>query len=232
MEEGISYNWFDPSLAFGSDMQFFSCFGGIVFAFGTPVGALPVFKDLTDNTRKRIRKVYNRSIISEFIIFFSFGLSGYLTAPIDTPIMIIDRTTIFANDIILSIGKTAFLIAIMIAFAVNFICCKISIINLTCNSPEEFTTKRNFIVTLISLVGITSLACLYAKVNDYLDFLGGLIAVTLSFLIPTLLHLKVTTKSWTHWRVVIPIIMGFIICFLGYSGAIMVLIKIISGKSS
>lgn len=213
-------------------MQFFSCFGGIVFAFGTPVGALPVYKDLTDNSRKRIRKVYNRSIILEFVIYFLFGLSGYLTAPIDTPSMIIDRASIFSNDLLLSIGKTAFLLALLIAFAVNFICCKISIVNLTCNSPQEFTNKKNFIVTFISLILVTSLACLYAKVNDYLDFLGGLIAVTLSFLIPTLLHLKVTTKPLTHWRVVIPIIMAVIICFLGYSGAIMVLIKIISGKSS
>lgn len=218
--------------AFKQDLLFFPCFAGIFYSFGTPVGCLPIYRDLSNKTIKRIRKVFNRSIGLEVIMYIIITYSGYFSQTVNTPKIIIDRKSIFNNDIVMTLGKIGFFITITVAYIVNYICCKISIINIAFNNPEKFTNKINFIVTLIVVLLTTTIGCLYSNVVDYLSFLGGLLAVVLTYLIPTLLHIKVTSHHKYSYKVIIPLICTLLIVAIGWTGAIIVVLNIITGRSN
>ena len=176
--------------------------------------------------------VFNRSLGLEFLIYALIAFCGYLSQTVSTPKLIIDRKTVFSTDIVMTIGKMGFFLTITIAYIVNYICCKISLINITCDHPDQFTNKMNIIITLITITLTTSIGCLYSNVVDYLSFLGGFLAVVLAYLIPTMLHVKVTHWPKTSLKVVIPIITTAIMVIIGWTGAIMVIINIITGKSN
>lgn len=221
-------NWFDPSEAFTGALLFFPCAANIFFAFGTPVGALSVYRDLNNNSMKRIKKVFNRSVITEFIIYSLIALCGYLSQPQSTPQLIIDRMSVFSSDIVMTIGKIGYFFTIVIAYIVNYICCKISIVNLLCDHPDQFTQKLNVIVTAITVLTTTVIGCLYANVVDYLSFLGGFLAVILTYMIPTIIHIKSTSHKWYHPAIIFPFVTTVILVFIGWSGAIIVLRNIIT----
>ena len=54
----FNYNFFDISKGFDENYSFFSSFSSIFFIFGTPLGALPIFKELNNSISRRIKKVY------------------------------------------------------------------------------------------------------------------------------------------------------------------------------
>lgn len=225
----INLNWFDFSKAFDGQLKFFSSFASIFFAFGAPIGALSVFRSLKHNSKRRIRKVFNISISFETICYIFISLAGYFSSLENTPEVFIDRTSPFSNDYIMTCGKILLIINLIISYIVNYLCCKISLVQLIYKT-EHYSFKQNFILTFIVITISTSVGTLYSKVTDYLSIFGGLIAVVLAFLVPTLIHTKVTHYNKYDWRVVIPLIYSIILTIIGWIGALLVLKKVVTGN--
>ena len=108
-------NWFNIGTGFTYKMYFFTGSATVFFAYTCHVGAFPVYRSLKNNVNRRINKVFRRSIILDAVIYVFVGITGYLTAPIGTPDLIIYRKSYFSNDIALIIGRL--LIAVNLIFS-------------------------------------------------------------------------------------------------------------------
>lgn len=231
-KKDIKYNVVDPSEGFKSDLLFFPCLSSIFFAYGTPVGALPVYKELTNNVERRIKKVYRNSMILLFFIYILIGLVGYMSVPLTTPNLIIDREKYFNNDIILSIGKIFFLLALTLAYAANYICARLSLINVIFKNPEDFNNKHNVIITAIFVLLTTTISSAYSQATDYMSILGGFLAVIIANLLPTYLWIKTNDYHKYHWRNVVAVIMTSIIVLVGWFSGIITAKNMISPRTN
>lgn len=84
-------------------------------------------------------------------------------------------------------------------------------------------------------VAFASLSCLISilvpNITSVLSILGGLCSVTLCFLFPTICHVKLSTKHWTHQDNLLPIIFFGVFVALGYCSVVATVFCIITGKS-
>lgn len=172
---------------------------------------------------KRINKLVHRSVSLETIIYALISICGFLSQPLNTPAIIIDKDSIFENDIIMTIGKIGLFFTIFVAYVVNYICCKLCLINLLCEDPDEFTSMKNVLVTFITVMSTTLLGCLYSGVTDYLALLGGFVTVVLTYLIPTYIYLKTSEHKWYSPKIVFPVIITGVIFLIGWIGGIVTL---------
>jgi amino acid permease len=216
---GLKYNWFDMSAGFTNKVEFFPGFASIFFAFGTPVGALPVLKELNNNNQRRTKKVYNLSVLFLITFYLLVAVCGYFSVPMNTPSLIIDRNSIFSNDIAMSIGKILFMISLLFSYAVNYICAKISVVNIFFVN-KEFTEFHNYIITIGSVIATTVIGCAYSKVNDYMNIMGGFIAVILTNILPTYMYVKTSKHDKYSWKTIVPVTMATVTVIIGWTAGI------------
>lgn len=106
LRKGGEVNWFDASVGFTSDVHFFKAVGIVYYTYNCQVGAIPIYKKLHNNTRRRVLKVFNRGVWLDVIIFLSLGTAGFLTVPegLKSLILIRPNNGVLQTDIFLSIG--------------------------------------------------------------------------------------------------------------------------------
>lgn len=224
-----NYNFFDISKGFDKDYSFFSSFSSIFFIFGTPLGALPIFKELNNSISRRIKKVYRNTIITLFILYCFVGIIGFLEVP-NSPRLIIDRDKIFKNDFAMTIGKIFFCFSLILSYAANYICLRVSYIDFFYESNDTFKKSfwNNFLITLFTICGTTTVSCLYNKFTDYMAIFGGFFSVVISFFFPTLMWLLTTrTIPKYHWKRITIVTLTTLCIIFGWVSAVFTTIKII-----
>ena len=87
-------NKFNIKLSFGKDLKFLKSLTTFFYGFSCHVGAFPIMNSLKNASKKKIDKVFKIGLLIDVICFLIIGFSGYLTQPIDTPDLIIERRKI------------------------------------------------------------------------------------------------------------------------------------------
>lgn len=165
-------------------------------------------------------------------MYLLIGIAGYISIPIETPELIIDRKSIFKSDYLMFIGKIFFTVMLFFSFTVNYVCARINIVNLLfkCENGSDqnanFTDKHNYIITAIILVLVTISACVYSDVTDYMKILGGFLTVIITNILPTLLYVKTSKHSKTHWKTIVPVVMTAITTIIGWTAGVITIINI------
>ena len=134
-------NWFDFSKGFDKHLYFFRGAATVFFAYTCHVGAFPVHKTLKDNVTRRINKVFQRSILLDVVIYIFVGIAGYLTQPIDTPGLIINRDKLFANDIFMVIARFLIAVNLILSTPANYNAFRLSILELVWGTGEVDNKK-------------------------------------------------------------------------------------------
>lgn len=116
-DKNTHINWYSLGSAFTSDLLFFKGTATFFFSFNCHHGLFQVYDKLEDNTKKRARKVMRRTVIVDCVLYLIVGITGYLTSPVKTPEIIIERFKL-GTDTLMSIGR------ILIAF---MLICKIPV---------------------------------------------------------------------------------------------------------
>ena len=103
-------NYFDIKKGFQGEfdtLNFISC---IFYASCFHIGCVPVINTLTNNVQRRIEKAIRRTILIDVFFYLVIAIVGYLSCPVDTPSLIIQRPTLkpHDSDIIMGIGKIGF----------------------------------------------------------------------------------------------------------------------------
>lgn len=216
-------NWFNIGSGFNNHLYFFRGTATVFFAFTCHVGAFPVYKTLKDNSSRRINKVFQRSILLDLIIYIFVGISGFLTQPINTPPLIIDREKFFTNDIFMIVARLLIALNLILSTPANYNAFRLSILE-TVWGTSEVDNYRNLIITIPTLLITCLIGALYNKITSYINILGGFCSVVIAFLFPGLLYLKNNDMPLTHPKNIITILIIFILCTIGFIAGIMTIL--------
>jgi amino acid permease len=134
-------NWFDISTGFDKQLYFFRGTATIFFAFSCQVGAFPVYKNLKNNISRRINKVFTRSIMFDLALYIVVGICGFLTAPINTPDLIIKRNKLLDNDLAMDLARLGIAVSLILSAPANFIAFRLSFFE-TIWGTNEIDNKR------------------------------------------------------------------------------------------
>lgn len=113
-------NIWDISTGFTEKFYFFKGTATLFYAYSCHIGAFPIYKALNNRMSRRIEKVFARSIILDGSFYAIVGLAGYLSDPIDTPALIIERYKLFSNDIVMTLGRMAFIFTLIMKIPANY----------------------------------------------------------------------------------------------------------------
>ena len=214
-------NFFNLKNAFKSDLIFLQSFATIFFCFNCHIGVFPVYKTLKNNTTKRIKKVFRRSVLLNTLIYILISISGFLTSPINSPDLIIYRENngVFSFDIAMIIAKIGISISLILAIGPNFNSFRISFVELF-TSSDSISNCENFLLSSISMIISTLISVLFRDILTYISLLGGLIAVIISILIPGCLYVKSNNYNLSHWKNIFAIVLIIILSTIGFVSAI------------
>ena len=98
-------------------------------------------------TTKRIKKVITTTISFDVILYLTIGIMGYLTDPISTPDLIIERYKLLDSDIILAIGRVLFVVTVTAKIPTAYNSFRLSILELAYKTTEVSTIRyiiRNY----------------------------------------------------------------------------------------
>ena len=131
---------------------------------------------------------------------------GYLTQPIDTPDLIIERKSIFKKDYYMIGGRMLLTLTLLGKIAPNYNALRVSLLSSLGYDINNYSTFLNCILTIPLILISTLITVLYQKVGDYVDFLGSFASIFFCFLIPGLMYIKLNDYPRYHWKNVLTVI--------------------------
>ena len=86
-------NWIDIRKSFSREegLPFFGGIATVFYIYSCHAGAFPVYKTLRNNTTRRVKKVFRRSILLDIIVYTCIAAASFITAPINPPELILYR---------------------------------------------------------------------------------------------------------------------------------------------
>jgi amino acid permease len=135
-------NIFNISSGFDINLFFFQGTATFFFFYSCHTGSFPILKSLKDKTEKRIQKVIVRGLLINTTMFSIIAIFGYLTCPIDTPALIIERNNIQGgSDIAMSLCKLSLVIILIMKLPILYNIYKLSYFQLV-KGDSEITNLR------------------------------------------------------------------------------------------
>ena len=232
----IKYNFFDNKTkinfidvisGFKGDMKILQAISTLFYAFSCHVGVFPVLNSLKNPSPQRINSLFKKSIILDISCYLIIGISGYLTQPIDTPDLIIERKKIFKNDFLMIIGQLCFIFTLVAKICANYNALRSCLINLLGlnKSQNQISNTTNFIMTEGFLIISTLIAVIFQSISSYISLIGGFCSVIISVLIPGLIYIKGLNQSEINKKNIIAGIIVVILTLMGFTNGILTIKK-------
>ena len=186
-------NWINISNAFSLEagVPFFGGISTVFYIYSCHAGAFPVYKTLRNNTTRRIKKVFRRSIILDVCVYFTIAAASFITSPINPPELILYRPNVsgFSPDYFILIAKIGIICNLFFSTPANYAGFRLSFFELIWGNAN-LTNMKNFFVTLIILFVVVLIGALYDKILEYIELFGGFCSVIYTILIPGLIYVK------------------------------------------
>ena len=208
-------NYFDILSGLKGDMKLLQSIVTVFYAFSCHVGAFPVLQTLHNPIERRQKKVIRRSIYIDIISYLIIGASGYLTQPLKTPDLIIERDKLFNSDWIMTIGEICFIVTLLAKISANYNALRSCILVLLGYDSYNFSKITNVIITVVTLIITTLISAIFQSISDYISLIGSFCTVLISFFIPGLVYIKGNDYSIKHYKNILTIIFISIILILG-----------------
>jgi len=200
-------NIYDITKGFDQNLNFLRPFATLFFAYSCQSGIFPVFANVKNFTINKVKIISKYAIGICIIIYLLLAILGYMTQPINPPSLIIERKSIFKNDIIMNIGRMDFIITILTKIPPIYNSMRITLVSMIGKDPNNFTNLLNCSLTIPLLLFSCLVGALYQHVTDYIDLIGSVTSIFIMFLIPGLIYIKSNDYSITHWKNVTTIIL-------------------------
>ena len=208
-------NYFDILSGLKGDMKLLQSIVTVFYAFSCHVGAFPVLQTLHNPIERRQKKVIRRAIYIDIISYLIIGASGYLTQPLNTPDLIIERDKLFNSDWIMTIGEICFIVTLLAKISANYNALRSCILVLLGYDSYNFSKITNVIITVVTLIITTLISAIFQSISDYISLIGSFCTVLISFFIPGLVYIKGNDYSIKHYKNILTIIFISIILILG-----------------
>ena len=215
IEEKQEVNYFDILSGLKGNMKLLQSIVTVFYAFSCHVGAFPVLQTLHNPTERRVKKVLRRAISIDIISYLIIGASGYLTQPLNTPDLIIERNKLFDKDWLMTIGEICFILTLLAKISANYNALRSCILVLFHYDTTNFSKKVNLMITIIILIMTTIIAVIFQSISDYISLIGSFCTVLISFFIPGIVYIKGNDHPLFHYKNILTIIFISIILLLG-----------------
>ena len=229
-DENTHVNIYKVERGFTKQIQFLQAFALFFFCFTGHNGLLPALEHLEDPTPARRAKLYNIAIAMDMIIYLVIAICGYLSVPVDVVDIVFERKRIWTHDIVMTIARILLIPMAISKIQVNHNIWRISFVSFIGNDHTKITLKFNLIFTGITLFITTLVSSLYQNIVGYISLIGCFCVVFPAFLIPPILYMYTCGLPKTHWKVILQILLGSVLCIIGYISGILGLIDIIKGE--
>ena len=220
-------NWFDIRPAFSKEdgFPFFGGLATVFYIYSCHAGAFPVYKTLRNNTTKRIKKVFRRSILLDIMVYFFVSAASFLTTPMNPPELILYREDLegFSPDYFIIVAKVGIIFNLFFSTPANYAGLRISLFELIWGN-SNITTTKNVFVTLIILTIVVLTGALYDEILDYIELLGGFCSVIYCFFIPGLIYVKNNKYPMKSFINIITVVILILFVLIGYSSGILTIL--------
>ena len=220
-------NWIDirPAFKLESGVPFFGGMATVFYIYSCHAGAFPVYKNLRNNTTKRIKKVFRRSIILDVTIYVSIAAASFLTSPFEPPELILYRPNLsgFNPDYLILIAKVGIICNLFFSTPANYAGFRLSFFELVWGNTN-LTNTKNFFVTLGVLLVVVLIGALYDKILEYIELFGGFCSVIYCILIPALIYVKNKNIKMSNLIKYATVVTVCILVIIGYSSGILTIL--------
>jgi amino acid permease len=176
---------------------------------------------------RRISKVIDRAVFVDLLFYLPVAAAGFFSQFNDTAKIVLERGT--ERDIPVLIAVLGVIISILVAFPLGYNPFRSQLV-MQFLKKDTFTKKENFTITTI-FISITWIISVYfPHIDKVISIMGGLCAVTVSYLIPTICYVKLSEHSWTHPKNLGVLFFFGTLIVIGYSSVIIIIYLIITGK--
>ena len=229
-DENTHVNIYKVERGFTKQIQFLQAFALFFFCFTGHNGLLPALEHLEDPTPARRAKLYNIAIAMDMIIYLVIAICGYLSVPVDVVDIVFERKRIGTHDVVMTIARILLIPMAISKIQVNHNIWRISFVSFIGKDHTKISLKFNLIFTGITLFVTTLVSSLYQNIVGYISLIGCFCVVFPAFLIPPILYMYTCGLPKTHWKVILQILLGSVLCIIGYISGILGLIDIIKGE--
>ena len=220
---GESMNWYDirPAFSWGDGLPIFGGISTVFYLYSCHAGAFPVYKALRNNTTRRIKKVFRRSILLDICIYFTVAAASFITSPFKPPELILYRKNLsgFDPDYFILIAKFGIIFNLFFSTPANYAGLRLSVFELVWGNTN-ITKTKNLIVTISILSVVTLIGALYDKILAYIELLGGFCSTVYCILIPGLIYAKNDNIKKSKFKKYLIIGTVYFLLIFGYTSGI------------
>ena len=220
-------NWINISNAFSLEagVPFFGGISTVFYIYSCHAGAFPVYKTLRNNTTRRIKKVFRRSIILDICVYFTIAAASFITSPINPPELILYRPNLsgFSPDYFILIAKIGIICNLFFSTPANYAGFRLSFFELIWGNAN-LTNMKNFFVTLIILFVVVLIGALYDKILEYIELFGGFCSVIYTILIPGLIYVKNDNVPKSKLIKYVTVFSITILVIIGYTAGVLTIL--------
>lgn len=229
-DESTHINIYHVERGFTKQIQFLQAFALFFFCFTGHNGLLPALEHLENPTPARRAKLYNIAIAMDMLIYLVIALCGYLSVPVQVVDIVFERKRLWSKDIVMTIARILLIPMAISKIQVNHNIWRISLVSYIGQDHTKISLKFNLLFTGITLFLTTLVSSLYQNIVGYISLIGCFCVVFPAFLIPPILYMYTCGLPKTHWKVIMQILLGSVLCIIGYISGILGLIDIIKGE--
>ena len=220
-------NWFDITQSFSlkDGIPFFGGIATVFYIYSCHAGAFPVYKTLRNNTTRRIKKVFRRSILLDIIVYTSIAAASFITEPFNSPELILYRENLpnFDPDYFIMLAKVGIIFNLFFSTPANYSVLRISLFELIWGN-SNITNTKNFVVTLVVFSIVVIVGALYDEILQYIELLGGFCSVIYCFFIPGLIYIKSNQYGKCSFKNIYTFFILLILLIIGYSSGILTIL--------
>ena len=215
-DESTHINIYHVERGFTKQIQFLQAFALFFFCFTGHNGLLPALEHLENPTPARRAKLYNIAIAMDMLIYLVIALCGYLSVPVQVVDIVFERKRLWPKDIVMTIARILLIPMAISKIQVNHNIWRISLVSYIGQDHTKISLKFNLLFTGITLFLTTLVSSLYQNIVGYISLIGCFCVVFPAFLIPPIMYMYTCGLPKTHWKVIIQIILGAVLCIIGY----------------
>ena len=172
---------------------FFSAVGVIAFAFVCHHACFIVFNTLRDNTEKRWATTVHATLLSASSVMGTLALFAFLTFR-----GVISEEGFLTNyskkDALCNFMRCLFALTQMLTYPIELFVARHSL-HAIVYPAQKWTNDQHYTITLLLWGSSVAIALNVADLGAVLELTGGVAAVSIGFILPPLLHFKMTPEA-------------------------------------
>ena len=205
-DKSTHLNIYDLSKGVDKDLNIIRPFVTLFFAYTSQIALFPIISAVKERTKKKVDKIFYISSFIDGGIYIVIGILGYLTQPINTPDLIIERKSIFKKDYFMIIGRILLTLTLLGKIAPFYNSMRTTLFSTIGIDINNYSTLLNCAITIPLILLSTLVGVLYQKIGDYIDFLGSFCSIFICFAFPGMMYIKTNDYHKYHWKNILTII--------------------------